>query len=486
MAFRSMHLIAKPSSRSDQDMRLSIRRSLGALSLMALLALGIGFWLTRPAEAAPVHHRHVLVISVDGMRSAAYMNPPEGVHIPNLRKLERQGSFAEGVEGIYPTVTYPSHTTLVTGCLPAQDGIYTNLSSRVAGKNPKDWFWFSKSIKCTTLWDESRKHGLTSASVGWPVTAGAQIDWDVPEIWNPQEGQVPDPLYLAKFMNPVFALQALGAIGTPKPGEDDDELRTRLALYVIREHKPGLMLVHLVDLDATEHRYGPDSVQAAQTLESCDERIGKILAAYEKAGMAGDTDVFIVSDHGFLTVDRMIHPNTLFVRAGLLNAGAQGDVTGGKIDTVANGGSFFIYWPPSEHLRSAVDSALKPLIEQSLLWGVLSPQALKELGADPHVQLALEAPRGAMFDRTAAGPLVSSRPVGGSHGYLPFRKGLESSFIAWGPDIKPGVDLHRIRMTSIGPTILKAMGIADSKFGAEPALTGLWRQPLPARARRRE
>ncbi len=452
---------------------------------VVLLSLGSMFGSARAAVAGAAHHRHVLVISVDGMRSAAYVNPTEGTRIPNLLRLKREGSFAEAVEGIYPTETYPSHTTIVTGCLPAQDGIYTNRSSRVAGKNPNDWFWFSKSITCRTLWQEARQHGMTSASVGWPVTAGAQIDWDVPEIWNPQEGQVPDPLYVAKFMNPIFALQALGAIGPPKPGEDDDELRTGLAVYVIQEHRPDLTLVHLVDLDAIEHRYGPESAQAAQTLSHCDERIGAMLAALSKSGVAGNTDVFIVSDHGFLTVDRVIHPNTLLVRAGLLRTNSAGGVTGGKIDTVSNGGSFFIYWPANENLRPAVESALKPLFDQGLLWGVLGPSALREMGADPHARLALEAPRGSMFDPLATGPLLSPRPEGGDHGYLPFRKGLAASFIAWGPDIKRGVDLHRILMTSVGPTILKAMGISDPKFAGGPALVGLWNPPRSAQGTRR-
>ncbi|MGH9376123.1 MAG: alkaline phosphatase family protein, partial [Terriglobia bacterium] len=276
-----------------------------------------------------------------------------------------------------------------------------------------------------------------------------------------------------------------GAIGPPKPGEDDDDLRTQLAIYVIEDLKPFVLLVHIVYMDATEHHYGPKSAQAASSLEGCDKRIGAMIAALSKAGLAGNTDVFIVSDHGFLTVHRVIHPNTLLVRAGLLTAGAKGNITGGKIDTVSNGGSFFIYWPPKGDLRTAVKSALKPLINQGLLWGVLGPQALRELGADPHAQLALEAPRGAMFDGAATGPLVSSRPEGGSHGYLPFRQGLAASFIAWGPDIKTSVDLHRIRMTSVGPTILKAMGINDPDFGGGPALTGLWRQARPVRIRRR-
>jgi arylsulfatase A-like enzyme len=58
---------------------------------------------------------------------------------------------------------------------------------------------------------------------------------------------------------------------------------------------------------------------------------------------------------------------------------------------------------------------------------------------------------------------------------LPFRSELEASFIAWGPDIRAGVDLHTIRMTEIAPTILKAMGIDDPKFGDEPPLVEIFK-----------
>ncbi|MGH9398060.1 MAG: alkaline phosphatase family protein [Terriglobia bacterium] len=427
----------------------------------------------RPAQTI-AHPRHVLVISVDGMRADSYTHPMAAARIPNLLRMKKAGSYAEAVEGVYPTLTYPSHTTLVTGCVPAQHGIYTNLSSRVAGKNANDWFWFAKSIQCTTLWGEARKQGLTTASVAWPVTAGADIDWDVPEIWNPAEGMVADPLYVAKFMNPIFGLQMLGALGTPKPGMDSDVLRAHIAEYVIETHKPNLVLVHLVDLDETQHESGPRSPQAAATLSRIDQRISEILSAVQQAGLAGDTDVFIVSDHGFLPVKRVIHPNVLLVKAGLLTADAKGNITGGKIETVANGGSFFIYWPQPENLRAVVRRALEPLFDQKLDWAILGPDAMKDLGADPDAQMALDAPSGGMYDSAGQGELVTAAS-GGDHGYLPFRAGLAASFIAWGPDIKSGMDLHRIRMIQVGPTILKAMGISDPNFGDAPSLKDIWK-----------
>lgn len=123
-----------------------------------------------------------------------------------------------------------------------------------------------------------------------------------------------------------------------------------------------------------------------------------------------------------------------------------------------------------------MDAALKPLRDQGLLWSVFNRNALKELGADPEARLALEAPRGAMFGSEARGDLVSDAGIKvGSHGYFPNRAGLEASFIAWGPGINGGVNLHRISMTAVGPTLLKALGIDDPKFGSQPALNSIFK-----------
>jgi predicted AlkP superfamily pyrophosphatase or phosphodiesterase len=418
----------------------------------------------------------VLVISVDGLGASLYDRLAAKIHISNLPRLRREGSYAEGVVGIYPSVTYPSHTTIVTGRMPAEHGIYSNLSSREPGKNREDWFWFANAIKVPTLWDEARVHHLTTGAVFWPVTAGAPINWDVPEIWDPQKPFEVDPTYVAKYATPGILFEALLEIGPPQPGQELDVTRGRLATFILKKHKPSLLLVHLCDLDWEEHQFGPDSPQAAATLEKIDGHIGELLAADQAAGLAGSTDVFIVSDHGFLPVEAEIKPNVLFVKAGLLSADEQGNVTGGRIATVVNGGSFFIYWPKSEALRSQVNEALKPLRDQGVLWAVLERAALKELGAEPAAQMALEASAGYAFSSGAAGDwLVREKSVIGTHGHLPFRRELEASFIAWGPDIRAGVNLHTIRMTEIAPTILKALGIDDPKFGERPPLTEIFK-----------
>jgi len=444
--------------------------------VVALLLLGAPVLNGQGASPAAPAERHVLVVSVDGLGAKFFAQALSKAHLPNFQRLRREGSFAEGVIGVYPTVTYPSHTTLVTGRLPAEHGIYSNLSSREAGKNPRDWFWYSRAIQVPTLWDEARQAHMTTMTISWPVTAGAAIDWNLPEIWDPGRGEGIDLDLLAKYASPGLLQATLPAL-LPLPARSEkDELRTRFAVYVLKQHKPHLMLIHLGDLDEAEHEHGPGSAQAVATLEKMDAYVGELLAALRGAALESSTDVFIVSDHGFLTVDTTIRPNVLLAQAGLLTLDSQGTISGGKIATVANGGSFFIYGPDSRDLRAQIDSALTPLRGQGLLWAEVRRAGLKDLGADPGALLALEARSGAAFSSQATGAVVEKQPAPtGIHGYLPSRPELFASFVAWGPHIKAGVNTHLIPMTAIGPTILKAMGIDDPKFGSRPPLDDIFK-----------
>jgi predicted AlkP superfamily pyrophosphatase or phosphodiesterase len=440
------------------------------LALAALASLGA--WLfgqdsTRPAAAG----RHVLVISLDGMGADFYAQMASRGRLPNLARLHAEGSFAEAVEGVYPSVTYPSHTTIATGRLPAEHGIYSNVSVRDPREKPDQWFWYTKDIKAPTLWDEARRAHLTSAAVSWPVTVGAAIDWNVPEIWDPGKGEEMDLQVLAQHSTPGLVQEAAQALGPMLAGAGSDTIRTRFAAHLLKKYRPNLTLIHLANPDHEEHEHGPESPEAAKALEAGDAHVGELLQALQEAGMADSTVVFVVSDHGFLPIDHDIRPNVLLAKAGLLSADSTGQITGGRIFTLSNGGSFFIYWPDTMDLRSEVQTALKPLLDQGVLWAEFDRAALHDLGAEPAVKLALDAPKGYAFTGRAAGDVVGLRKTpGGTHGYLPYRAGLEASFIVWGPGIRRGLNLHRIRMTSEGPTILKALRVSDPKFGDQPPL----------------
>nr|WP_287935683.1 ectonucleotide pyrophosphatase/phosphodiesterase [Algoriphagus sp.] len=151
---------------------------------IASLALGLGIGYPA-ANAQNQPSQHVVLISIDGFRPDFYLDPSWPA--PNLQEMASQGARAEGVTGVFPSVTYPSHTTIVTGRTPAAHGIYYNSPFESGGQTGR-WYWETEKIKVPTLWDAVRKAGMKSASFIWPVSVGAPIDYNLPEFWSLDDG----------------------------------------------------------------------------------------------------------------------------------------------------------------------------------------------------------------------------------------------------------------------------------------------------------
>ena len=115
------------------------------------------------------------MISIDGLKPE-YITQADahGMKIPYLRTLVRNGTYAEGVVGIWPTITYPSHTTLITGVWPAEHGIYNNVEFDPEQQFGGAWNWYAAQIHVPTLWQAAHQAGLRTASVGWPVSVNAE------------------------------------------------------------------------------------------------------------------------------------------------------------------------------------------------------------------------------------------------------------------------------------------------------------------------
>ena len=102
------------------------------LALAAALLLGAG-----PVAAGPV-----LMISVDGLRPADVINADRlGLAVPTLKRMMATGAYAAGVTGVLPTLTYPTHTTLITGVAPARHGISSNQTFDPTNINQVGWYW---------------------------------------------------------------------------------------------------------------------------------------------------------------------------------------------------------------------------------------------------------------------------------------------------------------------------------------------------------
>ena len=83
--------------------------------------------------------RRMVVISLDavGARDLAYLKT-----LPNFQKLRAQSGYCDHVESVYPSITYPAHTSIVTGKKPLHHGVVNNLQLQPGRKSP-DWMWQS-------------------------------------------------------------------------------------------------------------------------------------------------------------------------------------------------------------------------------------------------------------------------------------------------------------------------------------------------------
>src|SRR5271170_8502995 len=131
--------------------------------------------------------KKVVIISIDGLRGMTLASlSTRNLHTPNLNEFAQGGTLSDGLLGVYPTVTYPSHTTLVTGVSPSIHGILGNGMFDPEHQFDGAWYWYAQQIKRPTLYTIAKEKGLTTGAVSWPVTVDARIDYNFPEYRQPE------------------------------------------------------------------------------------------------------------------------------------------------------------------------------------------------------------------------------------------------------------------------------------------------------------
>jgi predicted AlkP superfamily pyrophosphatase or phosphodiesterase len=394
-----------------------------------------------------------------------YYTAPEklGLRVPTLTMMKQGGAYAEGVEGVYPTVTYPQHTTMVTGLRPAEHGIVQNrIFEAPTEPQTRYWYWYSSALKAETLWTVAKKAGLTTAAVGWPVTVGAEIDYNVPEIYDPAES--PGTWgWMAKNSTPGLLEKALGP--DLKKDSSVDERLTSVGEYIIKNHRPNLLLIHLIELDGAHHRNGPRTKPAIETAEREDGYIHRIVEATKQAGIFEKTTFFVVSDHGFADIDKRFSPNVALAKEGLITLDAAGKATAWKAAAWPAGGSCPIM------LKDANDRETEAKViaifskwakqENSPIKQIVTREELRKLEAVPQAALTLEAAPGYSFDDTLTGAesRASEETYRGTHGYLPTDSRMRASLIIYGPGARIGSKLALARMIDLAPSIATLLNL---------------------------
>jgi predicted AlkP superfamily pyrophosphatase or phosphodiesterase len=441
----------------------------GFALLISFCAMFPGIAAAAGATGAPL----VMLISVDGMKPEAIIDAQShGLKVPNLRAFMRDGAFAGGVRGVLPTLTYPSHTTLLTGASPAAHGIYDNTTFDPMLRNERGWYWYAEDIKVPTLWDAAAGAHLDTANVYWPVSVAANITYNLPQIWRTGTD---DDLKLQRALSTPGLEQELSReLGRYPGGMEEtvaeDEIRARFAIRLLQKKHPHFFTVYLTGLDTEEHLSGPFSPKANETLERLDAVVGSLRAAAEKAA-PGRATVCVVSDHGFAAVEHDVNLYAAFLEAGLFAVDKNNKITQWQAMLWPAGGSAAVVLadPADEGVRARVKTLLDKLAGDPAngIERILTQEEIKRGRGFPNAVYLVSLRIGYEMAYSLSLPLITKPGNLGMHGYVPERAEMRSSFFIVGPHIAKGKAIGEIDMRQIAPTIAGILHVQLS--GAELA-----------------
>jgi Type I phosphodiesterase / nucleotide pyrophosphatase len=306
-------------------------------------------------------------------------------------------------------------------------------------------------VHVPTVYDAAHKAGLTTAQVDWvAINKAPTITWAFNE-WANADGPV------EQEMIRKGAISAGDVENFTKSNVlFRDQIWTTAGAYLIREHKPNLLLIHFLSLDSVHHRFGPGSLAATSAIAFLDSCVSRLVEAVHSAGMDEKTTFIVVSDHGFKKYTKQIQPAVALAAAGLDHI----------VFALPEGGSAYIYFDPSKaaELAPKVAKAFEGVegIDKVIGPDGFSALGLPQPGADPQMyQLLLTAKSGYSFSGATGGPVTAAVPQQeGSHGYLASDPEMEAIFIASGYGVRADATLGRIANIDVAPTIAELLGVS--------------------------
>lgn len=395
--------------------------------------------------------RHVVVITIDGFRPDFYLE--DKWEAPNLKDIKQRGAHAYGVNSVFPSVTYPSHTTIVTGVQPAKHGIFYNAQFAKDSATKGQIYWHFDQIKSPTLWEVTQEAGLKAASVNWPVSVGAPTVFNISDV-GAKGQQVMEDSTNPPGISAMIKQKLLENAPTIKIGNDKNV--ARIAAWVIKTERPNFMTVHLLGMDHHQHIHGRNGAEVEQALVRADSAVGIIRQAIAEAGIADRTLLIVTGDHGFYDVTTSVSPNVWLKEWGLLQ-----DEDNWKAKFHIAGGGAFMFLKEKDDMTTlnGVMNRLKALPDSDKKYfKIVDRKKLASIGADPNVALALTGLNGASFSARTNGAAVD-KGKGGTHGYFPDTRNIQTGFVAEGKGLRGQTTIREMNLKDISAIAAKYLGV---------------------------
>jgi predicted AlkP superfamily pyrophosphatase or phosphodiesterase len=390
--------------------------------ILALVSCCCSAQVSSPAP----QDRYLLLVSFDGFRN----DYPARWSLPNFTRMATAGSRAAALIPAYPSKTFPNHYSLVTGLYPGNHGLVDNsFHNRSTGTDyamyKREEVGDARHYGGTPLWQHLQAAGISTASYFW-VGSEAPIGGSYPDHWQ---------LYDSKAPNEQRIEQVLEWFSLP-----DAE-------------RPRFITLYFSDVDSIAHDTGPVSEETHRAALEADRLLGLIMDGLAELPLP--VALLVVSDHGMYP---LVHTEASYIpldklqlpRAGVRLAMGQTQVQ--------------LYVDDPTQL-AALYAELKPQEAGFRVLGRTETPEHWHYGTHPNNgDLLLVADVGKTFvfshqqefDRVkgARGTTI------GVHGYDALdTPELHAIFQAWGPGIRPGVNLPQIGTIDVFPFISRYFGV---------------------------
>lgn len=413
-----------------------------------------------------INGKRMIVLSLDAVGSAdmEYL-----LKSPVFREIKENGVYCDNVSSVYPSLTYPAHTSIVTGRWPRNHGVVNNTLVQSERLSSPDWMWQRSYVKTTTIYDEVLKQGGTVASICWPVTAKSEVTWCMPEVLpnRPWENQISvsmqngTPFFQAK----MFAKFAKLLKDFKQPHLDDFSYNS--AMYTLRKYDPDLTLIHLTDLDTHRHWYGVNGPEIEKALDRHIMRVEELVDYLKKSGKYEDTQLVILGDHYQKDVDQVFCPNYYLKEAGYIDE--KKPKRWRAISHEADGCAYIYVRNEADKLELVEFFSELQKDGKCGIKKIFAGNQAKKLGADSRCALMLEAVDGGYFcDRMErpqeevpvdADGKVQGKYMRATHGYFPEDDSYKTFFMMTGPDIPKGKIIEKMNLIDEGPTLANLLEV---------------------------
>ncbi len=387
--------------------------------LLSLILIGLASISACSPSSSHNETNKVLLVSFDGFRYD-YLTKTE---TPNFDKLVEEGVFSDGLISIFPSKTFPNHYAIATGLYPENNGFIANnmydakmersfsIGNREEVENP-DWYGGEP------IWNTVEKAGKKAGTMFW-VGSEAPIQDMRPTHWKIYDEGLSD----SARIDSVVKWLSYG-----------NELEVDFAT------------LYFSFVDTKGHHYGPASPELEEAIRYADDLIGYLAEQLRAKGLAGNTNLMVVSDHGMAEVTRekvvvlddFIDPDDLQIIE--YGPAMMANVKEGKMEEV-----YSALKEKEDHYRVYKKEEIPERYHLKNHHRVPELLMVADLGYTITTRDYLEE--------------RPDYPSGGTHGFDNHEREMQSIFIANGPDFKEGYQMNHFQNIHLYPLMAHLLNV---------------------------